>query len=170
MKKSRLVILVLLIAISMAACSKSKKEAVDEDKDVAEIKGKLVEFWESMKITQDELYKAAIVNQDSEPDKARDYFNAHTTLRNLIYDSNGKSFILAAILQKEPTAFRPMPFEVKGDKFDITVALGPTDENTGVLCMRKKDDKWFVYDFDGIWQDHVAKKSQDDPNAMLFGD
>jgi len=170
MKRFSVVIIIIIAVAMLTACSKPQKKTSKADKEIEVVKERISGFWKSLQITQDEIYKAAILNEESEPDKARDYFNAHDTLRNIIYDSDAKSLILAVILEKEPTAFRPMPFEIKADKFDITIALGPTDEKTGVLCLKKKVDQWFIYDFDGIWQEYKKKRAQADPNVMNFGD
>jgi hypothetical protein len=170
MKRFRVVIIIIIAMTMLAACSRAKKETSKADKEIEVINARISEFWKSLQITQDEIYKMAIVNEESEPDKARDYFNAHDNLRNMFFNSDAKSLILAVILEKEPTSFRPMPFEITTDQFDITIALGPTDEKTGVLCMKKKDKQWVIYDFDGIWQEFEKKKAQDDPNVMNLGD
>ncbi len=170
MRKFQAVIIIACCFVFIAGCSKPKHDALQVKRDSEVIESIIEEFWKSFQITQDEIYKAAIVKEDEEPDKARDYFNAHTTLRNLFYDANTKTMVMAQILTYEPTAFRPLIIEPTGEKFDITIALGPTESKTGVLTMRKKDDEWRVYDFDNVWAKWVKSHPENNQGELLLGD
>ena len=132
----------LLIAITLASCHNARNQAAG---------GLLAEFYTDVKIIDDPMYKQAALNEDSEPGKANDYFNAHQKLRDMMTDQERKAVVIAAFLSKQPTALRPLQFAMTNDLLQVTCALGPTDEKKGVFSLKKSGEAWKIEDFEGAW-------------------
>jgi hypothetical protein len=130
------------------------------DRDSA--KSLLAEFYSAVTTIEDPLFKNAALNEDAEPDKAKDYFNAHEKLREQVAEAESKAVILAAYLIKQPTALRPLTFKNEKDRMIVTCALGPTDEKKGDFTLVKKDNRWVIGDFDGAWARRLAEKKKVD--------
>jgi hypothetical protein len=146
-------LIILAAAIFMTGCHNAGEE---------QVKTLLGDFYASVKIIEDPLYKNAALNEDAEPDKAKDYFEAHERLRGMMVDQDRKAVVLAAFLTSSPTALRPLSFKSDKEVMEAVCALGPTDEKKGTFAMRKSAEKWLIEDFNGEYAKHRALKGASD--------
>ncbi len=161
--KNKFSILIMIPIVFAFACSTAKGPSKTETDAVA---ARLADFYRFLKVIEDPLYKEAALKEDAEPGKAREYFDAHEKLREMMADPEQKPVILAAFLQNDPTDARPIGFELQGDALTVTLALGPTDQKTGRMLLRKKAEAWLIEDFDGVVADRAAvRKTREQQQA-----
>ncbi len=120
-------------------------------------KDALAAFYADVKIVDDPLYKDAAQKEDEEPQRAKDYFDAHERLRNAFDDPKAKAAVLAAFLSLEPTSLRPLKATTTESGVEIVVALGPTDDRTATFSLKKVEAGWKILDFNGVWKKRQAE-------------
>lgn len=127
----------------------------------------LAAFYEDLKLVDDPLYKGAALKEDEEPQRAKDYFDAHERLRNAFDDPKAKAAVLAAFLSLEPTSLRPLKATPTPDGAEVLVALGPTDDRTATILMKKTETAWKILDFNGVWKKRQAELAAMNPEPGL---
>ncbi|MCL4233520.1 MAG: hypothetical protein KJ042_03265 [Deltaproteobacteria bacterium] len=146
--RMRLLLCAVFALVVAAACTAK----VDES-----YKAALATFYEDVKLVDDPLFKQAALKEDEEPQRAKDYFDAHERLRNAFDDPKAKAAVLAAFLALEPTSLRPIKATATPDGAEVVVALGPTDDRTAVFALKKVDTGWKILDFNGVWKKRQAE-------------
>ncbi len=121
----------------------------------------LAAFYEDVKLVDDPLYKDAALKEDEEPQRAKDYFDAHERLRNAFEDPRAKAVVLAAFLSIEPTSLRPLTATATADGAEVVVALGPTDDRTATFLLKRAETAWKIVDFNGVWKRRRAEMGED---------
>ncbi|MCZ7582120.1 MAG: hypothetical protein M5R36_01630 [Deltaproteobacteria bacterium] len=139
--RRRLAVALLAAALVAAGCG-SKKER-------AETEAMLASFWNGVTVINDPVRKTALLRDDEEPERTKDFLAAHEALRGMMDDPGAKAHIVAAFLAREPTALRVVEVEEQDDERRVTCALDPAGNKTGVFVLRRREEGWKIADFDG---------------------
>ncbi|MBZ0270670.1 hypothetical protein K8I61_01430 [bacterium] len=137
---------VLLLMLLCAVACKPGEPALSPEQTAAN--AALAEFWTAVQKVDDPRGIDALTGADDDPVRAKEYVEAHETLRGLIVPAERKNEVVAAFLAAQATSVRPLTHETGTDGMTVTAALGPTDAKTGRFSLKQVEGAWKIVAFE----------------------